>query len=253
MGVTRSIVLTALCATVCFAGTAGEGEYAARLEARLDSALERILGPGRAAAIVEVRGERVTKREESSISGYGGRGAQAGNALLDLPGYTKKAAPALPPAGTVVHSASEQTVSEGSFDPSGVRAWLFLDEDLDDAAAAAAVQLSMEILAVDPARGDTLKVVRTAISPAWRAAFSRPRDLRILILLGLAAAAALLSVVMIGFAAVRSARAAAEAVSKASAPSGQAPLPQAAETPPDPSMSRRIQALPPLEDGGREQ
>ncbi|MEQ1920456.1 MAG: hypothetical protein ABL955_14810, partial [Elusimicrobiota bacterium] len=198
---TKTLVLAALCATAAYAGSAGEAEHAARLESRVDAALERILGPRRAATLIEVRGERVTKTEQSQISGTRAHESAAGTEIFDLPGYTKKGAsrPAIPVSGgtTMVQSATEETVREGSFAVSGVRAWLFLDKNLDDAAAAEAVRVSLEILAIEPDRGDTLKVVKTAFTPAWRAAFSRPRDARALMLLCLAAATFLFGVFLL--------------------------------------------------------
>lgn len=250
MGVTKTIVLALLCATAAYAGSAGEAEHAALLEARVNAALERILGAGRAAAIVEVRGERVTKRDVAQISGSGGHdaAADADSAIIDLPGYSKKAAArnTRPSGGaTLVHSDSQETVREASFSVSGVRAWLFLDKNLDDVRAAEAVRVSLEMLSVEPDRGDSLKVVRTSFLPAWRAAFSRPRDARALTLLCMAAAALLLAAGLIGRAATRSSHALAEAIVKApSATADPAPR-RPASLPP-----RRISPLPPLERGG---
>ncbi|MDP3541702.1 MAG: hypothetical protein Q8T11_04455, partial [Elusimicrobiota bacterium] len=216
---TRNFVLAALCATAAHAGSAGEGEHAARLEGRVEEALERILGPGRSAATVEVRGERVTKREQSEISGSVGSAASpasAGSAILALPGYTTKggsrAAPASSRGPALLHSSSEETIREGSFAVSGLRAWIFLDKGLDDGAAAEAVRVSLEILALEPDRGDSFKVVRTSFLPAWRAAFSRPRGAGALALLVAACAAVLVAAAMLGFAALRSARSLAEAI-----------------------------------------
>lgn len=253
MGVMKTLVLAALCATAAYAGSAGEGEHAARLEARVDAALERMLGPGRAAATVEVRGERVTKREEIQISGTGGHEAppESDAAILDLPGYTNKAAsrnsPAPSESARLVHSDSEETIREASFAASGVRAWLFLDKKLDDAVAADAVHMSLEILGIDPDRGDSLNVVRTSFPPVWRAAFSHPRDARALALLAVAAAALLLAAALIGRAATRSSRALAEAIVKAR-PAACDPALRRPSAPLPPM--RRISPLPPLEKGG---
>lgn len=255
MGVTKSFVLAALCATAAYAGPAGEVEHAARLEASVEAALERILGPGRSAATVEARGERVTKREQSEISGTGGRSASvegpsapAASTILALPGYTKKGASAapLPPrtASVLLHATSEETVREASFAVTGLRAWIFLDKGVDDAAAAEAVRVSLEILAIDPDRGDSFKVVRTSFLPAWRAAFSRPRGAGALALLAAACAAALASAALLGFAAMRSSRALADAIRASRTPA-------AASAPaPSPAPPRRILPLPPLGKGG---
>lgn len=248
MTVTKILVLAALCATAAHAGSAGEDEHAARLEARVDAALERVLGPGRAAATVVVRGERVTKREQSQISGSSGRETPPGSPILELPGYTKKGAiQSRPPAGGnfLVHSASEETLREGSFVVSGVRARLVLDDGLSEDSAAEAVRVAREILALDPERGDQLAVVRTAFLPAWRAAFSRPRDARALALLCGAAAALILAAALIGLAATRSSRTLADALAKARA-TAPGVASQAASAP-----ARRILPLPPLGKGGR--
>lgn len=251
MGVTKTLVLAVLCATAAHAGSAGEGEHAARLEARVETALERMFGPGRAAVTVEVRGERVTKREQSQISGSGGREAPAEAGILELPGYTKSGAakPARPAAGgaTLIHSAFEETLSEGSFAVSGMRAWLVLDNKLSPDTVAEAVRVTGEILGLDTSRGDELNLVRTAFLPSWRAAFSRPRDARDLALFVLAAAAFLLAAWLISRAAMRSARTLAEAIAK---PRAQAAVP-APRTPSPALPLRRISPLPPLDKGGR--
>ncbi|MDD5304321.1 MAG: hypothetical protein PHS14_14580 [Elusimicrobia bacterium] len=209
---TKTLVLAALCATAAYAGSAGEGEHAARLEARVEAALERMLGPGRAAATVEVRGERVTKREQSEIPGAG-----------------------------------EETLHEGAFAVSGVRARLVLDKSLGEGAVAEAVRVTGEILALDRARGDELTVLRTSFLPSWRAAFSRPRDARDLALLCLAAAAVMLAAGLIGRAATRSAAALAEAIANRRAAAPEPP----SRVPPAALPARRISPLPPLEKGGR--
>lgn len=257
MIVTKTFVLAALCATAAHAGPAGEVEHAARLEASVEAALERVLGPGRAAATVEARGERVIRREHSEISGAGGpasdpvssAAAAQTSTILALPGYAKKAAPSGQPAPSpgpvLLHATSEETVREGSFAVTGLRAWIFLDKTLDDAAAAEAVRVSLEILAIDPDRGDSFKVVRTSFLPAWRAAFSRPRGAGALALLAAACAAALASAAMLGFAVLRSSRALADALRGSRAP---APAPPPT---PAPSPARRILPLPPLGKGGR--
>ncbi|MCM2303185.1 MAG: hypothetical protein NDJ72_00665 [Elusimicrobia bacterium] len=256
---TKYVVLAALCATAAHAGPAGEVEHAARLEASVEAALDRIIGPGRSAATVEARGERVTRREQSEISGTGGDSAPAESssepgpaapspsAILPLPGYAKKGVPAAPPSSRIppllLHAASEETVREGSFAVTGLRAWIFLDKGLDDAAAAEAVRVSLEILAIDPDRGDSFKVVRTSFLPAWRAAFSRPRGAGALALLAVACAAALASAALLGFAALRSSRALADAIRAVRAPA-------AVSSPPAPLPARRILPLPPLGKGG---
>lgn len=251
MGVTKALVLAVLCATAAHAGSAGEGEYASRLEARVETALERMFGPGRAAVTVEVRGERVTKREQSQISGSGGREAPAEAGIIELPGYTKSgAAKAARPAAAgpiLMHSAFEETLSEGSFAVSGVRAWLVLDNKLSPGSVAEAVRVTGEILGIDTSRGDEVSLVRTSFTPSWRAAFSRPRDARDLTLFVLGAAAFLLAAGLIGRAATRSSRTLAEAIAK---PRVQAAIP--APRPPTPALPlRRISPLPPLDKGGR--
>lgn len=249
MPVTKILVLAALCATAAHAGNAGEGEHAARLEARVEAALERMLGPGRAAATVEVHGERVTKKEVSQISGAGGREAPADAPIIELPGYTKITAvraprPAAGPA--LINTAADELLTERSFAVSRLRAWLVLDKSLKDAAVAEAVRVTEEILALDKARGDELTVVRTAFLPSWRAAFSRPRDARNLLLLLLGAAALVLAAALLGRAATRSARALAEGLAKA-----RAAAPVSVRPGPPPLPARRIIPLPPLDKGGR--
>jgi hypothetical protein len=188
----------------------------------------------------------VTKREQSSISGSGGREAPSEAAIIDLPGYTKSGASrnARPAAGgaTLIHSAYDETVSEGSFAVSGLHAWLVLDNKLSEAAVAEAVRVTGEIVGLDPSRGDELSVVRTAFLPSWRAAFSRPRDARALALLFLAAAALVLAAGLIGRAAVRSSSTLADAITRVRGLStdSSARLPM-----------RRISQLPPLDKGGR--
>lgn len=251
MGVTKILVLAALCAVPALAGSAGEGEYAARLEARAEAALERMLGPGRAALIVEIRGERVTKRETSQISGAGGREAPPEPALIELPGYTKNSSPrpARSSSGgaTLIHAAADETLREGSFAVSGVRAWLVLDKSLKEGPVAEAVRVTGGILALDPARGDELTVVRTAFLPSWRAAFSRPRDARNLALLALAAAALVAAAALLGGAAMKSALTLSDALTRARqaspGPSTRPALPL--------EPARRIIPLPPLDKGGR--
>lgn len=244
MSVTAMLVLAVLCASAAQVGSAVEAEHAARLEARVEEALERMLGPGRAAATVEVHGERVTKREESSLSGESeSRPASpppAESAVLDLPGYAKSARfrPAAKARPAIAHAATEETLREASFLVTGVRARLVLDDSLGDPAVEEAVRVSGEILALDPARGDELRVVRTAFLPAWRAAFSRPRDTRAFALLCLGAAALLISASILGRALVRAARAFA---------AGRAAPAELRR----PSAARRIVPLPPLEKGGR--
>jgi hypothetical protein len=247
MGVTKALVLAVLCATAAHAGSAGEGEHGARLEARVEAALERMFGPGRAAVTVEVHGTRVTKREQSSISGSGGHEAPPEAAVIDLPGYTKSsAARAARPAASgplLIHADVDETLSEGSFVVSSVHAWLVLDSKLKEGAVAEAVRVTGEIIGLDPSRGDELSVVRTSFLPSWRAAFSRPRDARNLALLFLAAAAFVLAAGLIGRAAMRSSRTLAEAIAKGRAPASG--LPSAA------LPLRRILPLPPLGKGGR--
>lgn len=247
MSVTRIFVLAALCATAAHAGSAGEAEHAARLEARAEAALERMLGPGRAAVAVEVRGERATKRELSTISGAGGREAPPEPSIIDLPGYTKtgvskpaRAAPAI-----LMHAASDEVTREGSFAVSGLRAWLVLDKGLREDRVAEASRVTAEILGLEKARGDELAVVRTAFLPSWRAAFARPGDARSLILLLLAACAVVAAAALLGRAATRSARALAD---------GLARIRPAPSEPPRSGLSmpmRRIIPLPPLDKGGR--
>ncbi len=251
MGVTKMLVLALLCATAAHAGSAGEGEHAARLEARAETALERMFGPGRAAVTVEVRGERVSKREQSQITGSGGREAPPEAGIIELPGYTKGGAakPARSASGGALlqHWAFEETLSEGSFAVSGLRAWLVLDNNLSPDTVAEAVRVTGEILGLDPSRGDELNLVRTSFLPSWRAAFSRPRDARDLALFVLASAAFLLAAGLIGRAATRSARTLAEAIGKPR-PQVAVPAPHA----PAPALPlRRISPLPPLDKGGR--
>lgn len=244
MGVTKILVLAAFCATAAHAGSAGEGEHAARLEMRVETALERILGPDRAAATIEVLGERVSKRQQSEITGAAGREAPAAEtAIMDLPGYTKSApkpAPR-PKAGTIVHSSNDETVTEASFTVRRLRAWLVLDKNLKDSAAAEAVRVTGEILALDQKRGDELTVVRTAFIPAWRAAFSRPRDAKHLALFVLGAAALLGASALLGGAVTRSARALADGFGR----------PRHASALGEAHPIRRIFPLPPLDKGGR--
>lgn len=246
---TKILVLAALCAVSARAGSAGEGEHAARLEARAEAALERMLGPGRAALTVVVRGERVTKREVSLITGAGGREAPPEPAIIDLPGYTKSGAPrpARPASpGFLTHSASDELLREGSFAVSGVRAWLVLDKNLKEGPVAEAVRVTSGIISLDRARGDELTVVRTAFLPSWRAAFSRPRDARDLLLLALAAAALVLAAWLVGRAATASSLALADAFSKMGRAGPASPARSAL-----PSPARRIIPLPPLDKGGR--
>lgn len=249
MSVTKLLVLAALCAAAapsCLAAPA-EAEFSSRLESRAEEALARMLGPGRAAVVVEVRGERVVKKEVSTISGSGGKESPEA-AVLELPGYTRTGAPRTTarPASTptLIHSASDELQREGSFVPTRVRAWLVVDKALAEASVAEAARVTGELLALDRSRGDELSVVRTAFLPSWRAAFARARDVRNLMLLLLAAGSLVLAAAVLGRAATRSARALADGLAKGrSAPVPVRGLP--------PAPARRIIPLPPLDKGGR--
>lgn len=203
-----------------------EPETAARLEARVNDALERMLGAGRASVAVEVRGERLIRREATQVVGPGGR------------------------------AATEELQREESFKVAGQRAWLVLDSRLDDAKSAEAARVTGEILALDVARGDELNVIRTAFTPAWRAAFSRPRDAGALLLTLIAGAALVVAAWLLARAATRSSGALADAIVRArpepATPTAvsvyppSSPPPAPAPAAPRVESSRRIELLPPL-------
>lgn len=255
----RPLLLAALCAVTAHGASSDEADKASRLESRVEAALERMLGPGRAALTVEIKGERAIKKESSTINrAVETSGDAPGRArVLELPGYTKSRAakspaPAVPSAPSpVMHSLTEETEHAESFAVTGVRAWLVLDSSIDETRSAEAARVAGEMLALDPGRGDDLSVIRTAFHPAWRAAFSRPRDARLLLLALLLAASALAAAYMLARGATRAGRAVAEALRDrvpTPGPTVQV-LPAAASQPaPRPGAPRRVELLPPLGD-----
>lgn len=201
-----------------------------RLTARAMSVIDGVLGPGRARILLEVRGERMQTRTEAEIftpmtQGSASSSVKEALRLLDLPGYFKDRAPPegdkkVEPVAAIVpfHKNFEQSLRDAGFEIKKIEAVAVLDTALSDTQVRDMSQLLPQLLHIDDARGDKLSIVRAAMRPAWKSAFSTPGDWRALSLAGGAALAALFIAVILAGALVRSARVFASELSARRAP-----------------------------------
>lgn len=157
-----------------------------RLARSGQSALDAVLGPGRASLRVEVDGERSEITTETEILSPIERASGAGKAaqrVLELPGYAKDR-PSEPPKEPSASSPPlyqkdrELSRRDAGFQVRAVRAVVVMDAALPDAAVREATQLLPQVLRLDAARGDVLTFLRAPVKPAWKSAFSSPSDLR---------------------------------------------------------------------------
>ncbi|MEK7388945.1 MAG: FliG C-terminal domain-containing protein [Elusimicrobiota bacterium] len=194
-----------------------------RLASRAMAVVDGILGPGRARVLIEVRGERLQMRTEAEIvtpmTQAGGPASSVKEALrvLDLPGYVKEkenvpspesksAAPAAAQSQVPFHKSFEQSLRDAGFEIKKIEAVLVLDSALSDAQVRDVSQLMPQLLHVDDARGDKMSIVRVAMLPAWKSAFSTAADWRMLAFASGAVLAALFIAMIFSGAVIRAAR-----------------------------------------------
>lgn len=152
---------------------------ASLLAARAQEMLDGVLGPGRAQIYVSVSGERSEVLSQTEITlpidtSSGAGKALAAARLLDLPGYTK----APQPAPVFFQKEHEQSRRDAGFVVRSMTATAVLDAALDDAAVREVSQLLPQVLELDIARGDVLRLLRAPLRPAWKSAFVTPGDWR---------------------------------------------------------------------------
>lgn len=168
--------------------SADESLVSERLSSRALGVLDGMLGPGRAKVLVEVRGERLQIRTEAEIISPlvkgGSFGVMEALRLLDLPGYSKD--PTL--SGDEKKDADtprplqpyqrnfEHSLRDAGFEIKKIEATVVLDSSLSEAQVREVAQLVPQLLRIDDARGDRISIVRAAMRPAWKTAFSTPGD-----------------------------------------------------------------------------
>ncbi len=222
-----AVVLAAI-ASPAAEPSAEETLVSERLSSRAMAVIDGIIGPGRARVLLEVRGERLQIRSEAEImtplSSPGGSNASSSVKealrILDLPGYykdrsaaaadkvekEKAAAPPTTPSLQPFQKSFEQSLRDAGFEIKRIEAVVVLDSALSETDARAVSQLLPQLLRIDDSRGDKLSIVRAAMRPAWKLAFSTPADWRALSLAGGAVLAALFVAMILSGALVRAAR-----------------------------------------------
>ncbi len=220
----RTMRALAFLAVVLFAvpawaadATSDESLVSERLSRGASAVLDGMLGPGRSKVLVEVRGERLqinTQTEILTPLKEGSPAVKEALRLLDLPGYHKDhPALAAKPAtlGAAAQPASfqkdfEHSLRDVGFEIKKIEATAVLDAALTDAEARDAADILPRLLRIDAARGDSVTVVRAAMRPAWKGAFSTPADWRTLSLASAGLAGALVVAALLAAAFVRGAR-----------------------------------------------
>ncbi len=217
----RGLALIALLAVRAAAATttdADKAEAAEHMAAGAQKALDAVLGPGRSQVRVELQGDRSEINTETEILTPIDRTSNAGKAatrLLDLPGYVKDRLPEAsgkdkekdPPGQTFFQREREQSRRDAGFQVRSIQATVILDSALDDALVRDVSQLLPQILKIDVARGDSMRILRAPLRPAWKTAFSTPGDWRSASYALGGAVALLLAAAISGFGLVRAGRA----------------------------------------------
>ena len=206
----RRLALIAVLAASPAAAVSTDAEpaqSAERLAARVQDALDGMLGPGRSKVGIDVEGVHSeinsdtelllpvegTRKASSAATSARLSAAKAAAHLLDLPGYAKERAveplrekaveaplekPEAPPGAQYLQKAHEASRYDTGFQIRAIHATVVLDSALGDAAVREVSQLLPQLLSLDTTRGDTLSLLRAPLRPAWKSAFATPGDWR---------------------------------------------------------------------------